>query len=353
LSFKDERGFFIPFKGFHVADQLKDLLGEAEKSIGSASDLRTLEDLRVKYLGKNGLLTEFLRSISKLPESERPEAGRACNEAKNKIAALLGAKIGGLEDRDHSAPAGWDSTLPGRALPWGKTHPLVSVQKGICEIFAGLGFQTVNGPDVETDYYNFQSLNFHLGHPARDAHDTFYMDGGFLLRTHTTPVQVRVMESHKPPFNIVAPGRVYRNEAVDATHHHVFHQVDGFLVDKDVHFGHLKGILDAFAKKFFGAKIETRFRPSFFPFTEPSAEVDISCVFCRGKGCRICKQSGWVEIMGCGMIHPSVFENCRLNPEDWTGFAFGMGVERVAMFKYDIDDVRLFYQNDLRFLSQF
>jgi len=329
------------------------MLGEAEQAIAAAGELKLLEDLRVKYLGKSGHLTEYLRSISKLPEAERPEAGKACNEVKNKIASLLDRRKEGLEDRTAEAPPGWDSTLPGRGIPPGKPHPLVAVQKGICDIFGGMGFQTVTGPDIETDFYNFQSLNFPLGHPARDAHDTFYLEGGFLLRTHTTPVQVRVMERHKPPFNIVTPGRVYRNEAVDATHHHIFHQVDGFMVDKDVHFGHLKGILDAFAKKFFGPRIETRFRPSFFPFTEPSAEVDISCVFCQGKGCRICKQSGWVEIMGCGMIHPSVLGNCRVDPEEWSGFAFGMGVERVAMFKYDIDDIRLFYQNDLRFLSQF
>ncbi len=324
-----------------MSEQLTRLLGEAEKAIETAPELKTLEELRVKYLGKSGHLTEYLRSISKLPESERPEAGKACNEVKNKIGALLDRKKEGLEDRGVAVPPGWDSTLPGRGTAPGKLHPLVAVQKGICDIFGSLGFQTVTGPDIETDFYNFQSLNFPLGHPARDAHDTFYLDGGFLLRTHTTPVQVRVMENHKPPFNIVTPGRVYRNEAVDATHHHIFHQVDGFLVDKDVHFGHLKGILDAFAKKFFGPKIQTRFRPSFFPFTEPSAEVDISCVFCQGKGCRICKQSGWVEIMGCGMIHPAVLGNCHVNPEEWSGFAFGMGVERVAMFKYDIDDIRL------------
>ena len=336
-----------------MIDRIQELLNDARQAIGQASDLKALEELRVKYLGKSGLLTEFLRTLNQLPAEERPQAGKACNEAKNQVTQLISEKKEGLEGVSTGLSPGWDSTLPGRSLPSGKLHPLTSVQKGICDIFEGFGFQTVEGPDIETDHYNFQSLNFPLDHPARDAHDTFYLDSELLLRTHTTPVQVRVMESRKPPFNIVVPGRVYRNEAVDATHHHVFHQVDGFLVEEGVHFGHLKGILDAFVKKFFGSKIETRFRPSFFPFTEPSAEVDISCVFCAGKGCRICKHSGWVEIMGCGMIHPRVFENCKVDPEKWTGFAFGMGVERVAMFKYDIDDVRLFYQNDLRFLNQF
>jgi len=336
-----------------VVNQLQDLVREAEQAIEKAAGAKALEDLRIKYLGKSGLVTEFLKGLNRLPEGERPQAGKACNEAKNRIGRLLDQKMESLGDSLIAPPADWDPTLPGRGLLPGKRHPLHSVQKEICGIFSGFGFQVVQGPDIETDYYNFQSLNFPADHPARDAHDTFYLDGDLLLRTHTTPVQIRVMESYKPPFNVVAPGRVYRNEAVDATHHHVFHQVDGFLVDRGVHFGHLKGILDAFAKNFFGPKIGTRFRPSFFPFTEPSAEVDISCVFCQGKGCRICKQSGWVEIMGCGMIHPNVLANCKLDPEEWTGFAFGMGVERVAMFKYDIDDVRLFYQNDLRFLSQF
>jgi phenylalanyl-tRNA synthetase alpha chain len=223
----------------------------------------------------------------------------------------------------------------------------------IVDIFRDFGFDVAAGPDVETDHYNFQSLNFPDDHPARDSQDTFFLPDGHLLRTHTSPVQVRTMEKGTPPFKFVVPGRVYRHEAVDATHHHIFHQVEGFLVDEGVQFSDLKGVLDAFVKRFYGPEIKTRFRPSFFPFTEPSAEMDISCIFCGGTGCRICKQSGWVETLGCGMIHPNVLKNCNMDPERWSGFAFGMGVERIAMFKYRVDDIRHFYQNDLRFLRQF
>ncbi len=336
-----------------MIERLGAILQEAEQSIAAVTAPTALEELRVKYLGKSGALTEILKGLGQVPAAERPQAGKACNETKNRIAELLDAKKESFGEGGEGVKTDWDPTLPGRIQPTGKLHPLTAVQKEICEIFHGFGFDIAEGPDAETDYYNFEGLNFPQDHPARDAHDTFYLDKGLLLRTHTTPLQIHVMKNQKPPFKILAPGRVYRNEAVDATHHHIFHQVDGFLVDKGIHFGHLKGILDAWVKKFFGTKVETRFRPSFFPFTEPSAEMDISCIFCQGKGCRICKQSGWVEIMGCGMIHPHVFQNCGVDPEIWTGFAFGMGVERVAMFKYDIDDVRLFYQNDLRFLTQF
>ncbi|HUO57397.1 MAG TPA: phenylalanine--tRNA ligase subunit alpha [bacterium] len=336
-----------------MIDRLEALSKDAEAAIGSASDVRAVEDLRVKYLGKSGLVTEILKGLGQVPAEQRPQIGKVSNEVKNHISSLIERKKEQMENQGGGQPEGWDPTLPGRGIAPGKTHPLTAVQREICDVFVSFGFNVVESTDFETDYYNFQGLNFPLDHPARDAHDTFYLSKDFLLRTHTTPTQIHVMEGHEPPFKVVAPGRVYRNEAIDATHHHIFHQVDGFLVDEGIHFGHLKGILDAFGKKLFGPRIKTRFRPSFFPFTEPSAEVDISCVFCQGKGCRICKQSGWVEIMGCGMIHPAVFENCKIDSEKWTGFAFGMGVERVAMFKYDIDDVRLFYQNDLRFLSQF
>ena len=337
-----------------MLEQLNDLLKQAEQSIGAVSDAKSLEELRVKYLGKSGLVTDLLKALQQLPPEEKPKAGKACNEVKNHIAELLDGKkeefeSGGTAD----LPPGWDPTLPGRRLPMGKSHPLALVQEEICDIFKGFGFDLSTGPDVETDYYNFLALNFPPDHPARDAQDTFYLGEEILMRTHTSPIQIRVMENSKPPFKFIAPGRVYRNEAVDATHHHIFHQVEGFLVDEGINFGHLKGILDSFIKKFFGSKVKTRFRPSFFPFTEPSAEVDISCVFCEGKGCRICKNSGWVEMMGCGMIDPAVLVNCKVDPEKWTGFAFGMGVERIALFKYDIDDIRLFYQNDLRFLKQF
>jgi phenylalanyl-tRNA synthetase alpha chain len=337
-----------------VIERLEALLKEAEHSIGEAGNPQILEELRVKYLGKSGAITEFLKGLGQAPADQRPLLGKACNDAKNRITQLLEGKKEAFESQSEAqAPPDWDPTLPGRRLPAGKHHPLTAVQKEICGIFTGLGFDVVEGPDIETDYYNFLALNFPPDHPARDAQDTFYLTGDRLMRTHTTAVQVHVMEKFKPPFKVVTPGRVYRHEAVDATHHHIFHQVDGFLVDEGIHFGHLKGILDTFIKKLFGAKVRTRFRPSFFPFTEPSAELDISCVFCDGKGCRICKQSGWVEMGGCGMIDPAVFQNCGVDPEKWTGFAFGMGVERLTMFKYDVEDIRLFYQNDLRFLRQF
>jgi phenylalanyl-tRNA synthetase alpha chain len=334
--------------------RLRQLDQEAKNMIIEAKDNNLLEAIRVQYLGKSGEITIFLKQLSTLPPTVRPGVGKVTNDIKNILSSLIDQKKEELENKNASTlPPDWDPTLPGRGMPLGKMHPLTLVQKEICDIFKSFGFDQVEGSDVETDYYNFKGLNFSDDHPARDAHDTFYLDKGYLLRTHTTPLQVHLMEKYPPPFKVVAPGRVYRNEAVDSTHHHIFHQVDGFLIAEGIHFGHLKGILDNWVKKFFGSRIETRFRPSFFPFTEPSAEVDISCVFCQGKGCRICKQSGWVEIMGCGMIHPAVLENGRIDPEKWTGFAFGMGVERVAMFKYDIDDVRLFYQNDLRFLKQF
>lgn len=336
-----------------MIDRLEALLKEAESALQQAPDAKAVEDLRVKYLGKSGQVTEILKGLSQVPAEQRPQIGKVSNEVKNRIAELIDQKKEAFEGQGAALPEGWDPTLPGRFSLPGRPHPLVRVQQEICDIFKSFGFDQVEGTDFESDYYNFRGLNFPEDHPARDAHDTFYLGQDLLLRTHTTTLQVHVMEDFKPPFKVVAPGRVYRNEAVDATHHHIFHQVDGFLVAEGIHFGHLKGILDSWVKKFFGSKVQTRFRPSFFPFTEPSAEVDISCVFCQGKGCRICKQSGWVEIMGCGMIHPNVLENCKVDPEKWTGFAFGMGVERVAMFKYDIDDIRLFYQNDIRFLKQF
>jgi phenylalanyl-tRNA synthetase alpha chain len=332
---------------------LQTILETATSAIMGAVDLQMIEDLRVKYLGKNGELTQILKGLNQLSAEEKPQVGKVSNEIKNKIAELLDAKKEELDSKaTQAAVPGWDPTLPGRKLSIGKMHPLVAVQKEIAEIFKNIGFDIAEGPDLETDYYNFLALNFPPDHPARDAQDTFYVKNK-VLRTHTSPIQVREMEKRKPPFKFIAPGRVYRNEAIDATHHHIFHQVEGFLVDEGIQFSHLKGVLDVFIKKFFGAEVKTRFRPSFFPFTEPSAEMDISCVFCKGQGCRICKQSGWVEMMGCGMIDPVVLKNCGIDDEKWSGFAFGMGVERIALFKYGIDDIRLFYQNDIRFLDQF
>jgi phenylalanyl-tRNA synthetase alpha chain len=336
-----------------VIERLQTILKNAEDSISSAADIKTIEDIRVKCLGKNGELTEILKGLNQVAAELRPQVGKVSNEIKNKITTLLDQKKEELNSKTgQTAVPGWDPTLPGRKLLAGKMHPLTTVQKEIADIFKNLGFDVAEGPDLETDYYNFLALNFPPDHPARDAQDTFYVNN-HVLRTHTSPIQVREMEKRKPPFKFIAPGRVYRNEAIDATHHHIFHQVEGFLVDEGIQFGHLKGVLDVFIKKFFGAEVKTRFRPSFFPFTEPSAEMDISCVFCKGQGCRICKQSGWVEMMGCGMIDPVVLKNCHVDDEKWTGFAFGMGVERIALFKYGIDDIRLFYQNDIRFLDEF
>ncbi len=340
-----------------MTDRLELLLREAEDAenlIKIAPDLAQLENLRVKLLGKSSLVIELSKGLAQLPNDQRPLFGKKINEVRNRYTSLFDQKKEDIESKGVSSmPPEWDPTLPGRQMPMGQMHPLIRVLQEIRDIFTSFGFDVAEGPDEETDYYNFQALNVPADHPARDAQDTFYLEKDILMRTHMSPIQIRVMEKLKPPFKVVATGRVYRNEAIDATHHHIFHQVEGLLVDEGIHFGHLKGILDAFIKKLFGSKITTRFRPSFFPFTEPSAEMDISCIFCDGKGCRICKQSGWVEMMGCGMIHPVVLENCGVDAEKWTGFAFGMGVERVAMFKYDIDDIRLFYQNDLRFLKQF
>jgi len=336
-----------------VIDRLQTIFKNAEVSIADAADFKSIDDIRVKYLGKSGELTEILKGLNQVSADLRPQVGKVSNEIKNKIAELLDQKKEDLDSKvNQSAIPGWDPTLPGRKSVIGKMHPLMTVQKEIADIFKNLGFDVAEGPDLETDYYNFLALNFPPDHPARDAQDTFYVKNR-VLRTHTSPIQVREMEKRKPPFKFIAPGRVYRNEAIDATHHHIFHQVEGFLVDEGVQFSHLKGVLDVFIKKFFGAEVKTRFRPSFFPFTEPSAEMDISCVFCKGEGCRICKQSGWVEMMGCGMIDPVVLKNCGIDDEKWTGFAFGMGVERIALFKYGIDDIRLFYQNDIRFLDEF
>ncbi len=337
-----------------LQDLLKNLSLKAEEAVSAAQDLKQLEEVRVRFLGKSGEVTGLLKELSKVPPAEKPAMGKAVNEVKNRVSSLLDQKKEALElsSLDKSR-LDFDPTLPGRQIPLGKLNPLTKVLNDITTIFKEMGFDTAQGPDVETDYYNFLALNFPPDHPARDAQDTFYLSDDLLMRTHTSPIQIRVMQNNKPPFKFIAPGRVYRNEAIDATHHHIFHQVEGFLVDEGIHFGHLKGTLDTFIKKFFGNRVQTRFRPSFFPFTEPSAEMDISCIFCEGKGCRICKQSGWVELLGCGMIDPAVLTNCGVDPEKWTGFAFGMGVERIALFQYDIDDIRLFYQNDLRFLKQF
>ena len=319
-----------------------------------AEEIETLEQIRIRVLGRKGQLTEVLRRLGALPPETRREIGRQANALKVRIEAALeerqqalrAERFGGLAVREAI-----DITLPGRPVQRGSLHPLTATLYEIVEIFQSLGFSVAEGPEVELDYYNFEALNIPKDHPARDMQDTFYVTDDVVLRTHTSPVQIRVMEVQAPPVRIVAPGRVYRRDA-DPTHSPMFHQVEGLLVDRAVSFADLKGTLQAFVEQFFGAGTRLRFRPSFFPFTEPSAEVDIACVMCKGAGCRVCKGSGFLEILGCGMVDPDVFRMVGYDPEI-TGFAFGMGVERIAMLRYRIDDIRLFFENDLRFLQQF
>ncbi|MGH7363363.1 MAG: phenylalanine--tRNA ligase subunit alpha [Candidatus Methylomirabilales bacterium] len=328
---------------------------EAEATAAvEAADEGALEDLRVRYLGRRGSLTAILRGLPDLPPEARPVVGQRANAVKaaiegaleaRRLALRAAARVGLAADR-------LDSTLPGRPPMLGGLHPLTATLEDILEIFSSLGFAVAEGPEVELDYYNFEALNIPKDHPARDMQDTFYITDEVLLRTHTSPVQVRVMEAQPPPVRVVVPGKVYRRDA-DVTHSPMFHQVEGLLVDEGVTFADLKGTLTAFVRLFFGEATRLRFRPSFFPFTEPSAEVDISCVICRGAGCRVCSQGGWLEILGAGMVDPEVFRFVGYDSERFTGFAFGMGVERIAMLRYGIDDIRLFFENDLRFLEQF
>jgi phenylalanyl-tRNA synthetase alpha chain len=336
--------------------RIRAILKGAAEELERASSLQDLEQLRVRYLGKKGLLTQLLRALPTLPPAERPVIGREANEAKAEIEAALARRfevVGQGERRARLAADRVDLTLPGRRVVRGARHPLSLVLDEIIDVFVGLGFAVADGPEVESDYYNFEALNIPKDHPARDMQDTFYVSEDVLLRTHTSPVQIRTMLRQKPPVRIIVPGRVYRRDALDQTHSPVFHQVEGLAVDRDISMGDLRGTLELFARELFGADSRIRFRPSFFPFTEPSAEVDVLCFGCKGAGCRICKASGWLEILGSGMVHPQVLRTVGYDPEEWTGWAFGMGVERVAMLRYGIDDIRLFYENDLRFLEQF
>lgn len=321
----------------------------------SAASLAEIQQLRVKYLGKKGLVTAKLKALSTVAPEMRPAYGKAVNEAKNSIEEEIGRLESLLRQADHkkrSVAEALDITLPGKYTPFGREHPLNKILGEITDIFVAMGFEIEEGPEVELDYYNFEALNIPKNHPARDMQDTFYISDDIVMRTHTSPVQVRVMEKRKPPLKVIAPGKVYRCDA-DISHTPMFHQVEGFMVDTGIAFSDLKGVLEAFIHSMFGAGTPVRFRPSFFPFTEPSAEVDIGCIFCSGKGCRVCKTTGWLEILGAGVINPRVFEMVGYDPEVYTGFAFGMGVERITMLKYSIDDIRLFFENDLRFLKQF
>ncbi len=315
-----------------------------------------LESLRVRFLGKKGELTAVLRGMGALSAEERPRMGQLANDVRAAIEAAIAVRGAELKERMLQkclTEEKLDVTMPGEAPRMGHRHPLNRVQREMEEIFIGMGFQIAEGPEVEYDYYNFQALNIPKNHPARDTQDTFYITDNILLRSQTSPVQVRVMEKQKPPIRVISPGRVYRSDALDATHSPLFHQMEGLVVDKGITMSDLKGTLETFAKKMFGENTKIRFRPHHFPFTEPSAEVDVSCFACGGKGCRICKGEGWIEILGAGMVHPFVLSNCGIDPEIYSGFAFGMGIERVAMKHYGIDDIRLFYENDERFLKQF
>jgi phenylalanyl-tRNA synthetase alpha chain len=337
-------------------EQLKSAQREAFTELAKVERIKDLEELQAKYLGRKGIVTSLLKNLKAVPVENRSTVGKLANEVKAQIEGILKEKSEELQILQRSKQSRMellDYTLPGRRNWSGKLHPLTQISERIIQIFYGMGFEVAKGPDVETDYYNFKALNFPKDHPARDMQDTFYISDEILLRTHTSPVQIRVMEKRKPPLKIIAPGRCYRHEAINARSFCSFHQVEGFYVDTDVSFADLKGVLSAFVWELFGKEVQVRFRGSYFPFTEPSAEMDIACVNCKGKGCGLCKHRGWLEILGAGMIDPEVFKNVGYDPEVYTGYAFGMGVERIAMLKYGIDDIRLFYENDLRFLRQF
>ena len=339
-----------------MKDQLEKIKAQAMQALESVSDLKLLDELRIKYLGKKGELTAVLRGMGALSPEERPKIGALANQVREQIEEKLQSKIDELSAKLQSEKMKAeeiDVTIPGRRRETGKLHPLSTVLNQVKDIFIGMGFSIAEGPDVELDYYNFEALNIPKNHPARDTQDTFYIDDNVLLRTQTSSVQVRVMEQTKPPIRVIAPGRVYRSDEVDATHSPLFHQIEGLVVDKGITMGDLKGTLEVFAKELYGDGAKIRFRPHHFPFTEPSAEVDVSCFVCNGAGCNVCKGEGWIEILGAGMVHPKVLANCGIDPEVYSGFAFGMGLERIAMRRYDIDDLRLFFDNDLRFLKQF
>ena len=332
-----------------------ELITAANAAVANSTDLAALDKVRVHYLGKSGVLTDLLKQLGSLPAEQRREAGQVINTAKQSVQTALDARKQQLESADLDAQLraeALDITLPGRGQDSGGLHPITRTLKRIEELFAGLGFEVAEGPEIEDDYHNFEALNIPESHPARAMHDTFYFDAHTLLRTHTSPVQIRVMENRPPPLRIIAPGRVYRCDS-DVTHSPMFHQVEGLMIDESVTFADLKGILHDFLQNFFEKDLQVRLRPSYFPFTEPSAEVDMSCVICGAKGCRVCKNTGWLEVLGCGMVHPNVLKHVNIDAERYTGFAFGMGIERLAMLRYGVNDLRLFFDNDLRFLQQF
>ncbi|MVB10649.1 Phenylalanine--tRNA ligase alpha subunit [Caprobacter fermentans] len=339
-----------------MKEQLELLRKKAETELKQAQDRQSLESLRIKYLGKKGELTAILKQMKNLSEQERPVIGQFANELRTLIEKELTDRAKELHEAETALrlkAEEIDITLPGRRHKLGHPHPLNLELNEIKEIFIGMGFDIVSGPEVEFDYYNFEALNIPKDHPARDTQDTFYINDNIVLRTQTSPVQVRTMEKQKPPIRIISPGRVYRSDAVDATHSPLFHQIEGLVVDQGITFANLKGTLETLIRRMYGENSVVRFRPHHFPFTEPSAEVDVQCFHCHGEGCRLCKGEGWIEILGCGMVHPKVLSNCGIDPEEYSGFAFGMGLERLVMRKYKVDDMRLFFENDVRFLNQF
>ncbi|MFW6022216.1 MAG: phenylalanine--tRNA ligase subunit alpha [Halanaerobiaceae bacterium] len=336
--------------------QLNDIETEARKLFENANTLEALEKLRIEFLGKKGRITDVLRQMGKISAEERPVIGQLANQLKQQLNSLIVGKRTELEEvlkAQQIKEETIDVTLPGNSSVIGHKHPLTTITDMVKQEFIGLGFKIAEGPEIENEYNNFEALNVPKYHPARDLQDTFYIDDNYLLRTHTSPVQIRTMASQKPPIRVIAPGRVYRSDEIDASHSPVFHQIEGLVVDTDISFSDLKGTIEMFVKSVFGENTETRFRPSYFPFTEPSAEVDISCVICKGEGCRLCSHTGWLEVMGSGMVHPNVLEMAGIDPAEYSGFAFGMGLDRIAMLKYGIKDIRLLYENDKRFLHQF
>lgn len=336
--------------------KLMDIKEAAFKELEAVSEGTALEEIRVKYLGKKGELTTILRGMGALSAEERPIVGKLVNVVKKYVEDKIETISKEIKEREKNARLASeviDISMPGKKNTIGKRHPLDLTLASMKEIFVSMGFTVEEGPEVELDRYNFEALNIPKDHPARSEQDTFYINENLVLRTQTSPVQIRVMEDQKPPIKMIAPGKVYRSDAVDATHSPIFYQMEGLVIDKGVTFADLKGTLELFAKKMFGDKVKTKFRPHHFPFTEPSAEMDATCFVCEGEGCRICKGSGWIEVLGCGMVHPQVLRNCGIDPEEYSGFAFGFGVDRMVMLKYGIDDIRLLYESDMRFLNQF
>ena len=339
-----------------MKDTILKIKENAKNEIKKADNLQILNDVRVKYLGKKGELTVVLRGMGALTPEERPIIGSLVNEARDEIENEIQLKEKELKAeilKEKLEKEKIDITMPSKKIDLGSVHPITAIIDNVKEIFLGLGYEVVDGPEIEKAIYNFDKLNTPPDHPARDVQDTFYITDDIVLRSQTSPVQARVMETQKPPIKIICPGKVYRSDSVDATHSPVFHQIEGLVVDKNISMSDLKGTLETFAKKCLGENTQIRFRPHHFPFTEPSAEADVSCFVCKGKGCRVCKNEGWIELLGCGMVHPNVLENCGIDPNIYSGFAFGFGVERIAMAKYGIDDMRLLYENDVRFLKQF